>query len=94
MSSPSHNVFHGTFTGVGAEVPITKVPFRPRSIKFWTAGGVWGVKIDGEEGMDADNYLSSAGADTGVTITDNGFTVANGANVNSVGNPVYYEVEG
>ena len=66
----------------------------PRSIKFWTAGGVWCVKIDGEEGMDADNYLSSGGADTGVTIADNGFTVANGANVNSVGNPVYYEVEG
>jgi hypothetical protein len=94
MSSPSFNVFHGTFTGVAADVPITKVPFRPRVIKFWFTGGGWGLKIDGEEGMDGANYLSSTGADVGVTITDNGFTVANGADVNSAGNPVSYEVIG
>lgn len=94
MSSPSHNVFHGTFTGAAADVPITKVPFRPRSIKFWATGGIWGLKIDGEQGMDGANYLSNTAADVGVTITDNGFTVANGADINSAGNPVYYECEG
>jgi hypothetical protein len=93
MASGAPNKFHGTFTGAAADIDIEKCPFAPRVVKFKTAGGVWGLKVDGEEGMDGDNYLSSAGADTGVTLTANGFTVANGANVNSAGNPVYFECE-
>jgi hypothetical protein len=94
MSSPSFNVFHGTFTGAAATITVAKVPFRPRAIKFWFTGGGTGIKVDGEEGMDGANYLSNTGADVGVTITDNGFTVASGADVNSSGNPVTYEVIG
>jgi hypothetical protein len=85
--------FNGTFTGVAADVDVEKVPFRPRVIKFYFTGGGWGLKVDGETGMDGDNYLSSTAADAGVTINDDGFTVANGADVNSAGNPVYYECE-
>ena len=95
MSSPSHNVFRGSFLGVAADVEIEKVPFVAQSVKFWTVGGVWGTKLVGEDGMDSDNYLSSAGVDTGVTVdTDGKITVASGADVNSVGNLVYYEAIG
>jgi len=93
MSSPSNNKFWGTFTGAAAIITVAKCPFRPRVIKFWATGGVWGVKIDGEEGHDDDNYLSSTAADAGVTITASGFTVASGADVNVSGELVYYECE-
>lgn len=94
MSSPSHNVYHGTFTGAAAEITVAKIPFQPRSIKFYATGGVWGVKIADEDGMDGANYLSSTAADVGVTITSSGFTVASGADVNVSGQLVYYECEG
>ena len=93
MASGAPNKFHSTFTGAAADITIEKVPFKPRVVKFKTLGGVWGLKVDGEEGMDGDAYVSSSGVDAGVTLTDNGFVVANGADVNSAGNPVYYECE-
>ena len=74
MSSGVTLKYHGTLTGAGAEIVIEKVPFRPRLIKFWFTGGRWGLKIDEQEGMDGANYLSSTGADVGVTINDDGFT--------------------
>lgn len=93
MSSGETKKYNGTLTGAAADISIAKVPFRPRVVKFFATGGVWGLKVDGEPGMDADAYLSSTGADAGVTITDNGFDLANGADVNVAGNPVYYECE-
>jgi hypothetical protein len=93
MSSGATNKFNGVFTGAAADITVSKVPFRPRLIRFYATGGIWGIKIDGQTGMDADAYLSNTAADAGVTINDDGFLVANGADVNSSGNPVYYECE-
>jgi len=85
--------FYGTLTGVAGDVTINKVPFRPRVIRFYVTGGRWGVKIEDEVGMDGSNYLSNTAADAGVTITDTGFVLANGADVNVAGAAVYYECE-
>lgn len=93
MASGNPNKYHGTFTGAAADVTVEKVPFQPRVIRFWATGGIWGIKIAEEQGMDGANYLSNSAADVGVTINSDGFTVANGADVNSSGNPVYYECE-
>ena len=94
MSSGVYNKYNDSFTGAAAEVAITKVPFRPRSIKFWATGGVWGVKFEGLAGMADATYLSNTAEDEGVTITDTGFTVDSGADVNVNGETVYYECEG
>ena len=83
--SGSSNVFHGQFTGAAGDITV---PFRPRRIKFWATGGVWGIKTDDMAGA---AYLSSTAADSGVTITADGFDVANGADVNVAGQQVYYE---
>lgn len=91
--SGSVNKFHGSFTGAAADIDVDKVPFKPRVIKFWFTGGGWGLKIADLVGMDGANYLSSTAADVGVTINSDGFTVANGADVNSAGNTVYYECQ-
>jgi len=94
MSSGVTMKFVGSFVGAAADIDVEKVPFQPKTIKFWFTGGGWGLKMADEVGMDGANYLSSTAADVGVTINADGFTVANGADVNSSGNPVYYECEG
>lgn len=92
MASGASNEFRSTFTGVAADVVIGKVPFKAKMIRFWTLAGVWGIKIVDEEGMDGDAYVSNSGVDAGVTIAADGtITIANGADVNSAGDPVYYE---
>jgi len=93
MSSGAANKFQSSFTGAAADIDVEKVPFQPRTIKFWATGGVWGVKIADLVGMDGANYLSNTAADVGVTINSDGFTVANGADVNVSGEIVYYECE-
>jgi len=93
MASGDVKKFYGTLTGAAADITITKVPFRPRVIKFFATGGKWGLKIEDEVGMSGNNYLSNTAADTGVTINDDGFTLANGADVNVAGSSVYYECE-
>jgi hypothetical protein len=89
MSSPSISIFTGEFTGVAADITVSKCPFRPRIIRFNGPGGLWGYK---NEDMSGSSYHSSTGADAGVTITDTGFVVANGADVNPAGSAMYYEV--
>jgi hypothetical protein len=93
MSSGETKKYNGTFTGAAAEITISKVPFQPRVIKFFATGGVWGIKVADEPGMDGANYLSSTAADSGVTISSTGFVVANGADVNVNGETVYFECE-
>lgn len=85
--------FEGSFLGAAADVTIETCPFRPRVIRFYATGGVWGIKIADEYAMDGSNYLSNTAADAGVTINANGFTVANGADVNVNGQRVYYECD-
>lgn len=93
MSSPGRNVHAGSFLGAGADVTV-RLPFVPKSVKFWATGGVWGIKLVGGKGMDGANYLSSTAADVGVTINAAGsMTVANGADVNVSGQEVYFEAE-
>lgn len=87
MASPSIKMYMGSFTGVAADVTVGVVPFRPRKIEFYAPGGVWGYKSDE---MAGNAYLSSVGADAGVTISDSGFVVANGADVNVAAAVVHY----
>jgi hypothetical protein len=95
MSSGTKQIYNGSFLGALADITVDWIPFRPGSIKFWNATPRWGVKIEGEKGMLTNNYLSSVAADTGVTITDDGFDVANGADVNQNGVRTYFEaIEG
>lgn len=91
MGSGAVKVHQGSFTGAAAVITVATCPFQPRTIKFWATGGVWGVKVADQVGMDGDNYLSNSAADAGVTITASGFTVASGADVNVSGQTVYYE---
>lgn len=90
MASGAGKVHCGVLTGAAADITVATVPFAPKRIEFYATGGVWGVKIYGQTGMDGANYLSNTAADVGVTLTSTGFTLANGADVNSAGNPVYY----
>lgn len=93
MSSPGRNVHHGSFLGAAADVTV-RLPFTPKTLKFFATGGVWGIKFTGLKGMDGANYLSNTAADVGVTINANGsITVANGADVNVSGQEVYFEAE-
>lgn len=71
----------GSFLGVAAQVTIATCPFTPETIEFTvTAAGSYGLKTNK---MLTDTYVSHLGADTGVTITETGFIVANGADINS-----------
>lgn len=92
MSSQAYYNHHGSFVGAGADVAIATVPFRPKRIRFFTSSPAnrWGYKSDE---MAGNAYISDQGADTGVTINNDGFTVANGADVNSSGNVVHYICE-
>jgi hypothetical protein len=90
MASGAGKSHSGVFTGAASLITVSTVPFTPKRIEFYATGGIWGVKIYGQTGMDGANYLSNTAADVGVTFTASGFTVANGADVNSSGNPVYY----
>ena len=95
MASGARKVFTGAFTGVADDVVIEYCSFKPGIVKFWNATPRWGVKLEGQQLMDGANYLSSVGADSGVTITDHGFTVANGADINQNGIVTYFEcIEG
>lgn len=95
MASPGASFFQGQFIGVAADVTITKVPFRPKTVKFWTVTGghiEHGYKSDA---MSGSAYLSTTtGIDAGVTLSTSGFVVANGADVNVAAATVYYEVVG
>lgn len=91
MGSPSVIITRGMFTGASDDVPVI-VSFRPRSIHFAvnnSGSGEFGYK---SEKMIGDAYISTtSGADAGVTITDTGFTVADGADINVDGVTVYFE---
>lgn len=94
MASGGSNKFVGSYTGAGADIDIETVPFQPRVIKFWSASAaVWGLKMADQDGMATTAYISNSGADAGVTINSDGFTVANGADVNPSGSLVYFECE-
>lgn len=93
MPSGPRKKFVGSFLGATADVTIGYVPFKPGIIKFWNTTPRWGVKIQGQVNMDGANYLSSVGADVGVTINSDGFLVANGADVNQNGVRTYFECE-
>jgi len=95
MASGTRQVFVDSFTGAASDITIATVPFKPGIIRFWNTTPRWGVKIEGLTGMNLTNYLSSVGADAGVTITDSGFTVTNGADINQNGVVTYFEcIEG
>ena len=95
MGSPSEYVYWGALTGAAADITVTKVPFRPKSIEFFvdSAGSLEvGVK---HESMAGAAYLSTtSGTDAGVTIRDDGFLLANGADVNVAAATVYYKAVG
>lgn len=94
MGSGARNMHKGSFIGATADVVIETVPFRPSLIQFFgvdpalTPDGFWGYKDD--DLMAGDAYISNIAADTGVTIAHDGFTVANGADVNRDGITTYY----
>lgn len=91
MSSPGRNIAYKSFTGAAAEITVP-LPFKPKMVKFYATGGVWGIKVDGLPGMTLTNYLSNTAADTGVTINDDGsLTIASGADINVSGEEVYVE---
>lgn len=95
MASPSVSHYHGVVVGVAADVTFDICPFKPRTVKFFVDGGAaieHGYKSDD---MAGDAYLStSTGTDAGVTLTNTGFVLANGADVNVAGANVYFEILG
>lgn len=91
MSSPSFGYHTGSFTGAAALITIATCPFPPKSVRFIGTSDATGLKTDK---MPGDEYVSNSGADTGVTLTNTGFTVASGADVNATGETVYYECLG
>jgi len=94
MASGAQQRFKGSFVGAAADIDVATVPFRPRTIKLWADSGAaieHGYKSDE---MAGDAYLSTTtGTDAGVTINDDGFTVANGADINVAAATVYFECE-
>lgn len=94
MSSGGSNCYRGSFLGVADDIDIETVPFRPAHIEFWgvdpalAPDGFWGLKID--EMMPGDDYISIVAADDGVTVNHDGFTVANGADINRAGVRTYF----
>lgn len=95
MSSPSVSHYHGHVTGVAADITVATCPFKPRTVRFYVDGGSAieiGYKSDE---MAGDAYLStSTGTDAGVTLTNTGFVLANGADVNVAGAQVHFEITG
>lgn len=90
MSSSTRR-YIGFYTGAAADITVASCPFRPEVIRFNTvAAAEFGVKTSA---MTTNVYVSHAGADTGVTINDNGFTVDNGADVNHNGVVTHYVCE-
>ena len=91
MSGESR-IHRGSFVGVAADVTV-ECPFTPRSVELWADGGAAIEHGYKSEEMAGDAYLStSTGTDAGVTIADQSFVVANGADINVATAVVYYEV--
>lgn len=95
MASPSVSHYHGVVKGVAADITVNICPFKPRTVKFFVDGGSAievGYKSDDMAGS---TYLStSTGIDAGVTLTNTGFVLANGADVNVAGADVHFEILG
>lgn len=95
MASPSLNHYYGKVIGAAAEITVATCPFKPRTVRFVVDSGATieiGYKTDQ---MSGDAYLStSTGTDAGVTLTDTGFTLANGADVNVADAEICYEIFG
>jgi len=95
MASGVTQKYTGSFVGAAADIDIETCPFQPKRIQLFVNNG--GALEQGykDEEMSGDAYLSTtSGADAGVTINSDGFTVANGADVNVAGQTVYFECEG
>lgn len=90
MASGNVTIYTGSFDGAASDIDIKHVPFRPRVIEFKTTNSRWGLKIEDEYEMESSKYVSSVAADLGVTINDDGFTVANGADINTAGQRTYF----
>ena len=95
MASGVTQKYTGSVVGAAADISVATVPFQPKTIQFYVDGGAaleMGFK---HEDMTGDAYLStSTGTDAGVTINSNGFTLANGADVNVASATIYYVCEG
>lgn len=96
MASGAMQVYFDTLTGAAADITVAKVPFRPRIIRILVNTGAGHIEHGYKnENMSGSAYLSTTtGIDAGVTITDTGFTLANGADVNINGYTVHYECWG
>lgn len=95
MGDPSNYSYHGSVTGASADVEIKSCPFRPRKIRFYVDAGSAGYVGYKSDEMAGDDYFSTkAGDDDGVTITDTGCTIANGADINVASAKIHYEMEG
>jgi hypothetical protein len=95
MASGVTQKFNGSFVGAAAQIDIETCPFRPRLIRLYVdAGAALEIGFKTDE-MAGDAYLATTGgSDTGVTINSDGFTVANGANINVASVTTYFECEG
>lgn len=95
MASPAVYHYFGHVTGAAADVTMSSCPFKPRVVKLYAdSGSAIEVGYKSEE-MSGSAYLSTTtGTDAGVTLTDNGFTLANGADINVSGASIYFEILG
>jgi len=95
MASGVTQKYYGSFVGAAAEKLVATCPFRPKIVRLYADGGAAievGYKTDEMAGS---AYLStSTGTDAGVTINDDGFTVANGADINVSAATVNFECDG
>jgi len=95
MASPSVSHYHSSVKGKAGDVTVATCPFKPRTVKFFVNnGGALEVGYKSDD-MEGDAYLStSTGLDAGVTLTDTGFVIAAGADINVVGEDIHFEVLG
>jgi hypothetical protein len=91
MASGSNNVHITAKRGAAADLTVP-LPFKPGMVKLYVnnAGALEvGVKT---YLMTGDAYLSTTtGVDAGVTINDKSIVIANGADVNVVGEDIHIE---
>lgn len=95
MGDPSQYVYRNYLLGAAADLEVTTCPFRPSRIEFYVDAGASGAVGYKSDQMAGDDYFSTvAGMDDGVTITDNGFELANGADINIAAANIHYVCHG
>jgi hypothetical protein len=91
----------GSFLGTGAALSVTKLGFRPRSVRLFNvaAGGLcslyWNKEMPDASGFKEVNHDTAQRSfitSNGITPLANGFQLGADADLNAAGELVYFEV--